>query len=487
MRVLSVVVTVFAAWFVGLEPIRSLGHALAVTFPVALGCAIGVLPVTVYARAFRKSLGRWLVWASVAFVLIPTPAIAQILADWTVPYSRTAFVATLICASVPLVVVTQYVTFDVCPTALLVARHTPTSLLSALRAGYPGALRRAVITSSVVTSVFTAFDPGIALVAGTTQPAFGRIMIDSMSYYAPTRAPFILIVLCALVSMWMVAVVRKPSFSASTAFSAGGRPWHLPAPRVLTVVAHGTALAVLAGFVFLGGSVLVGGARAGSPALGSEAVNALASSLFLTTCSLVLASVFATWPFWLDVPISSRMVYGHMWLAGIGITGGGLIVTAASRFLASLGLPPLVGGAGIAGGAVAIVLAQFLVAYPIVFLVTATLLERHRALIAVAYDAGAQPIRVFFSVIGPVVRSPWLGALTLLAAFLLTHPAPTVFVDSPPWPQIGHAIALAAEHGHTPHVLVFSGIVFGVSLVGLALAVFVFGQFTRGSYYASKS
>ncbi|VEI12789.1 hypothetical protein [Trueperella bialowiezensis] len=459
-----------AAWLIDADALRALLSSLAVTFPVALACSIIALPITVYGRGFHRPAGTYMAGAAVAFVLIPIPAITHVLSIFLVPFSRPILVATLLLASFPVAFLVQYATFHVSATAIMLASHSTRASLCSLWRIYPGQLSRSLLGPAVVASLVMAFDPGLALAAGTSQPVFGRVILDSISYYAAPSAPGTIIVLCAIASAWLVlALAPRASSSANT--DNDSSHWRFVPPRWLTILARliCTVATCVYGAIVVNLAFHVAGSHLG------DAVSTLGTSLILITVSLGVASGCAAWSWWLNVSARWPLRAAHLWLAGLGLTGGGLIIAALSRGLIHMGATPLAGGAGFAGGALGIVCAQFLLAYPVFFLIMAALRERHRTTIGIAYDAGASPLRVFATVFLPATRKYWVAAWAGLASFFMTHAAPTIFVDSPAWPQLGHVIALAAGSGDHAALATFSLVGFGASvLIALAFAGFIF-------------
>lgn len=486
MVAISVVATVIAFIVVDSTILGQLVESLSITVLVALACAVLSLPLTICGRVFHRRMARYVLWASVAFLLIPIPALTLILTVMAVPYSRLTFLVTLALASFPIVFVAQYISFDIPATAILVGRQPGTPITRLLRKRYPRELTRAILAPSIATGILSAFDPGIALVAGTSQPAFGRTILNSLSYYAPSSARTSIVVLCAVASLWMILPFIRPLLVLCTATrnDANQSRWRINPPRALTALSGGTSFLVLTVYLVITIGLLIGTVRVATLAAVHAAAIAMVSTLVLTTFSLGLASAVSVSTHWIGHRRARTVTFLHMWLAGLGLTGGGLIVAMLSHALSPWGLPPLVGGAAIADGALAIIGAQFLVAYPILYLLTSVLLVLRSPLIVAAYDAGASPARAFFTVFAPTVRSHWLLTWVFLVAFFMTRAAPAIFVDSPTWPQLGPTIALEAGQGNVAAVFVLSAMSFGASLFFVALSSLTFTRLTHGSYSA---
>ncbi|MDP9805843.1 hypothetical protein J2S70_000425 [Trueperella bonasi] len=466
--------------------LRTFVKSLLVTLPIAFCCTLIAFPLTIFGRVFHKKIATILIFSSVAFLLLPAPAITLILFNWIAPYSFDAYVSTVAFACFPIAFVTQYIVFNVSAHQLVAASQTHHSIVHSLTKLYPDQLRRALVAPTISTGVLITFDPGIAMTTGTTQPAFGRAVLDSLSYYAPLHERTNILILSAFASLWMVTAHARHASSGLHGFGARPRMkrWRI-VPRPEFAALCYILSAVILALYFLVSGHLFGRALPLFPhSAHAPLVVTLLSSLFIITVSLLLASIVATWSYWFKVKHRPALIWLHMWLAGIGLTCGGLVVDSVSRTLGRFGLPPLSGGAGVAGGAIAIVLSQFLVAYPVLFLLITYLLRRNAPIIASAYDAGASRARVFFSLFSHISRSHWLIAWATLVAFFMTHAAPIIFVSSPIWPQLGPTIALAASQGAIDRLITFSMTGFITSTSFIGLSAFAFTRLTKGGYDA---
>lgn len=471
--------TLMVALFVEPNLLLALFHSFLLTMPAALACSILALPITLTNRLYVNRWARAVTSASLAFLLIPIPAIYNLLAGiGFAPYSRVLALVTVTAATLPTVVIIQYLVFPV--SAAGVVAGGSRSLLRLIRTTNPRAIPAALLLPTAISAFIVSCDPGLSLAAGTRIPTFGQVMLDSLSLYAPKPAKMQILLVVATASLWLIVAVRLLKSGPQPARS---RKLETRPPLPLRLADGASASILLITYSAIAVLLAAQTARTIRSDLLVSALSGMATTAALSALTIALATAIgATAAFYRTamIPRPSEDA-APTYLALFGVTAGGLAVAELTS-RAGWPLTALVGGAGIAGGAGGIIAAQLSIAAPLMYLITRRTIQRNQPILTTAASAGASKLRIFVSIAAPQARVLWVGAFGVLLAFFITHPTPAIFVDSPAWPQTGHLIANHAAAGEVAQLLTLSSLGFICGIMLLSLGARAFTHFTQGGY-----